>query len=202
MSTTLNTRIYIRINAVTHMFTYISNRISFSFHLTFPFFVSIKVIFWGLSPFINFICRFTITIVTPKYHKLNFSRSVMLRGGHRPSDKGGGHPDPEIRRGGVKTIVFSVARASDWSKNNGEARASRASPLDPLPVASELPTKSKNSIQVSYHFSNNTKQWKKTEPPWIGLWVAGLLWEFKSNYRVSVKRGVAARAEVGVYLFF
>ena len=32
--------------------------------------------------------------------------------------------------------------------------------------------------------------------------VAGLLWEFKSNYRVSVKRRVAVGAEVGVYLFF
>ena len=37
MSTTLNTRIYIRTNTVTHMFTYISNRICFSFHLKFPF---------------------------------------------------------------------------------------------------------------------------------------------------------------------
>ena len=38
MSTTLNTRIYIRTNTVTHVFTNISNRISFSFHLKFPFF--------------------------------------------------------------------------------------------------------------------------------------------------------------------
>ena len=38
MSTTLNTRIYIRTNTVTHMFTYTSNRICFSFHLKFPFF--------------------------------------------------------------------------------------------------------------------------------------------------------------------
>ena len=37
MSTTLNTPIYIRTNTVTHMFTYISNRICFSFHLKFPF---------------------------------------------------------------------------------------------------------------------------------------------------------------------
>ena len=37
MSTTLITRIYIRTNTVTHMFTYRSNRICFSFHLKFPF---------------------------------------------------------------------------------------------------------------------------------------------------------------------
>ena len=37
MSTTLNTRLYLRTNTVTHMFTYISNRICFSFHLKFPF---------------------------------------------------------------------------------------------------------------------------------------------------------------------
>ena len=112
MSTTLNTRIYIRTNTVTHMFTYISNRISFSFHLKFPFFISMKVICWGRFPFINFIFRFTITIVTPKYHKLNFNRSVMLRGGHRPSDKGGGLPDPEIRGGGLKTIFFGPSGLS------------------------------------------------------------------------------------------
>ena len=39
MTTTLNTSIYIRTNTVTHMFTSISNRISFSFHLKFPFFI-------------------------------------------------------------------------------------------------------------------------------------------------------------------
>ena len=129
MSTTLNTRIYIRTNAVTHMFTYISNRISFSFHLTFPFFVSIKVIFWGRFPFINFICRFTITIVTPKYHKLNFSRSVMLRGGHRPSNKGGGHPDPEIRwGGGLKQLFFRSLGPQIGPKITG-----RPGPPGPLP---------------------------------------------------------------------
>ena len=81
MSTTLNTCIYIRTNTVTHMFTYVSNRICFSFHFKFPFFISMKVICWGRFPFINFICRFFDTIVT-KDHKLNFNRSVMLRGGH------------------------------------------------------------------------------------------------------------------------
>ena len=39
-----------------------------------------KVICWGF-PFTNFICRFFDTIVTKDY-KLNFNRSVMLRGGH------------------------------------------------------------------------------------------------------------------------
>ena len=80
MSTTLNTRIYMRTNTVTHMFTYISNRICFSFHLKFPFFISMKVICWYF-PFTNFIYRFLDTIVTKDY-KLNFNRSVMLRGGH------------------------------------------------------------------------------------------------------------------------
>ena len=36
MSTTLNTRI--RTITISHMFTYISNRICFSFHFKFPFF--------------------------------------------------------------------------------------------------------------------------------------------------------------------
>ena len=81
MSTTLNTCIYIRTNTVTHMFTYVSNRICFSFHFKFPFFISMKVICWGCFPFINFICRFFDTIDTKDY-KLNFNRSVMLRGGH------------------------------------------------------------------------------------------------------------------------
>ena len=81
MSTTLNTRIYLRTNTVTHTFTYISNRICCFFHSKFPFFVSMKVICWGRFPFTNFICRFFDTIVT-KDHNLNFNRSVMLRGSH------------------------------------------------------------------------------------------------------------------------
>ena len=45
----------------------------------FLFFVSMKC--WGRFPFTNFICRFIDTIDTKDY-KLNFNRSVMLRGGH------------------------------------------------------------------------------------------------------------------------
>ena len=111
--------------------------------------------------------------------------------------RGGGHPNPKIRGGGLKKIS-STLRASVWSKNNGEARAPQAFPLDP-PLNCQPNLK---IVSRSYRFSNNTRQWKKTEPPWVGPWVAGLLWEFKSNYRVSVKRRVAAGAEVGVYLFF
>ena len=39
----------------------------------------------------------------------------------------GGYPDPDVRQGGVG----GGPRASDWSKNKGEARAPRAPPLDP-----------------------------------------------------------------------
>ena len=47
------------------------------------------------------------------------------RGESTPSDKGGGgHPDPEIRRGGsVSKHFFSVLRVSVWSKHKGGARA-------------------------------------------------------------------------------
>ena len=79
---------------------------------------------------------------------------IVRSGGSRPSDKGGGggHPDPEIRGGrgghpdpeimgaGLK-IFFSTFQASVWSKNNGRPGPSPGS-------ASELPTKSKNSIQT------------------------------------------------------
>ena len=47
-----------------------------------------------------------------------------LNGGSRPSDKGGGgggHPDPEIRRGPASENFFSALRASFWSKNKGGA---------------------------------------------------------------------------------
>ena len=47
---------------------------------------------------------------------------VRSSGGSRPSDKGeggeGGHPDPEIRGGGVVfKKCFSALRVSVWSKN-------------------------------------------------------------------------------------
>ena len=47
--------------------------------------------------------------------------------------RGGGHPDPEISRGGqsLKKIVFSALRASVWSKNKGRG-GGRAPPLDQL----------------------------------------------------------------------
>ena len=66
---------------------------------------------------------------------------LQIRGGE------GGHPDPKIR-GAVLKNFFSTFQASVWSKNNVEARAPGPLPLDPLPVATELPTKSKNSIQI------------------------------------------------------
>ena len=50
------------------------------------------------------------------------SAAICLRtsGGYRPSDNGGpGHPDPEIKGGGLKKIFFSTLRASVWSKNKG-----------------------------------------------------------------------------------
>ena len=99
MSTTLNTCIYIRTNTVTHMFTYIRNRICFSFHLKFPFFISMKVICWGRFPFIKFICRIFDTIVT-KDHRQGWG------GG------GGGHPDPEIRGGKVEKFFFDLSGLS------------------------------------------------------------------------------------------
>ena len=72
----------------------------------------------------------------------------------------GGNPDPEIIGGGLKNF-FSTFQASVWSKNNGEPRAPRAPLLDsPLNCQPNL-----KLVSRSYRFSNNTKQWKKTEPP-------------------------------------
>ena len=52
------------------------------------------------------------------------------RGESRPSDKGGGgHPDPEIRRGGsVSKHFFSVLRVSVWSKHKGGGARAPGSP--------------------------------------------------------------------------
>ena len=50
-------------------------------------------------------------------------------GGSRPSDKGGwGHPDSKVTGGTVCKKIFSVLRASFWSKNNGGG-----GPPGPLP---------------------------------------------------------------------
>ena len=44
----------------------------------------------------------------------------------------GGHPHPEIRGGqSQKKNCFLALRASVWSKNKRETRATRAPPLDP-----------------------------------------------------------------------
>ena len=43
---------------------------------------------------------------------------VLFRGGSTLSNKGGGHPDPEIR-GRAGLIFFPALRASVWSKNKG-----------------------------------------------------------------------------------
>ena len=53
-------------------------------------------------------------------------------GRSRPSDKGGGggHPDPEIRGGGLKTIFFQPFRPQFGPKIRGE-RAPQAPSLDP-----------------------------------------------------------------------
>ena len=59
--------------------------------------------------------------------------------------RGGGHPDPDIR--GVVSV---------WSNNIGGGPS-----LDP-PLNCQPNLK---IVSRSYHFSNNTKHWKKTEPP-------------------------------------
>ena len=47
-------------------------------------------------------------------------QEVQVRGGFRPSDKGGGgHPDPRMNGGAVSKQFFPAIRASVWSKNNG-----------------------------------------------------------------------------------
>ena len=188
MSTTLNTCIYIRTNTVTHMFTYIRNRSCFSFHLKFPFFIWMKVICWGRFPFIKFICRIFDTIVT-KDHRQGWG------GGGGQGGEGGRSSRPWDKGRQTWKIFFRPIRPQFGPKITG--RPPRAPSLDP-PLNCQPNLK---IVSRSYRFSNNTKQWKKTEPPWVGPWVAGLLWEFKSNYRVSVKRRVAAGAEVGVYFF-
>ena len=71
--------------------------------------------------------------------------------------RGGGHPDPEIRGSGLKKN-FLALRVSVWSKNNGEAQAPSQDP--PLNCQPNL-----KIVSRSYPFSNNTKHWKKTEPP-------------------------------------
>ena len=99
--------------------------------------------------------------------------------------------------GGLK-IFFSTFQAPVWSKNHG-----RPGPPGPLPawICYQWLLNCQPNLKIVsryYHVSNNTKQWKKTDPPWV----AGLLLVFKSNYWVSVKLGVVAGAEVGVYPFF
>ena len=54
---------------------------------------------------------------------------------------GGGHPDPEIIGGVLQNFFFDFSGLSLVQKPN----------LKP--------------VNRSYRFSNNTKQWKKTEPP-------------------------------------
>ena len=43
---------------------------------------------------------------------------VLFISGSTPSNKGGGHPDPEIR-GRAGLIFFPALRASVWTKNEG-----------------------------------------------------------------------------------
>ena len=49
--------------------------------------------------------------------KVDLSYLFKCNGWYRPSDKGGGHPDPEIRGRAVSKKCFSAFRASFWSKN-------------------------------------------------------------------------------------
>ena len=68
-------------------------------------------------------------------------------------------PDLQIRAragGVVLKKFFSALRASVWSNNIGGGTS-----LDPaLNCQPNL-----KIVSISYRFSNNTKQWKKTEPP-------------------------------------
>ena len=112
--------------------------------------------------------------------------------------RGGRSSRPLDGGGAVLNFFFSTFQAPVWSKNNG-----RPGPPGPLPawICYQWLLNCQPNLKIVsryYHVSNNTKQWKKTDPPWV----AGLLLEFKSNYWVSVKLGVAAWAEVGVYPFF
>ena len=63
-----------------------------------------------------------------------------LRGGSRPSDKGGGgggHPDPEISRGAQSPKKFFRLFGPHFDRKiRGGGRAPRAPPLDPpLPLS-------------------------------------------------------------------
>ena len=83
---------------------------------------------------------------------------------------GGGHPDTEIRGGFLKNF-FRPFRPQFGPKITGRPRGPWAPPLDP-------PQNCQPNLKIvsrSYRFSNNTKHWKKTEPLWVGPWVAGLL---------------------------
>ena len=62
---------------------------------------------------------------------------LQIRGG----GGGRGHPDPEIMVGDLKKFFFNLSGLSVVQKPNVKL------------------------VSRSYRFSNNTKQWKKTEPP-------------------------------------
>ena len=67
-------------------------------------------------------------------------------GGPRPSDKEGGHPDPEIREAWSPKKLFSALWASVWSKNKG------GPPLDP-PLHFQLFIEPKTWILLLLHRS-------------------------------------------------
>ena len=57
---------------------------------------------------------------------------VDVSGGYKPSDKGvGGHPDPEIRGGGLQKNCFRPFGSHFGRKIRGGGLASRAPLLDP-----------------------------------------------------------------------
>ena len=47
------------------------------------------------------------------------TEGITFSGGSRPSDRGGDHPDPEIREVWSQKPFFSTLWASVWSKNKG-----------------------------------------------------------------------------------
>ena len=51
------------------------------------------------------------------------TEGITFSGGSRPSDRGGDHPDPEIREVWSQKPFFSTLWASVWSKNRGGAQA-------------------------------------------------------------------------------
>ena len=68
-----------------------------------------------------------------------------------------GHPDPEMRGGGVVSKkFFSALRASFWSKNKGGPRAPRAPPLDP-PLALQLPKSTSVTVEPGIRCSVRTR---------------------------------------------